>query len=48
MLSVFHESGLAFRSELRDGVYHMEARFEETGPGATGSASSSSGTSLEP
>ena len=32
MLAVFHESGLAFRSEVQGDVYHLEARFEDAGP----------------
>lgn len=42
MLAVFHESGLAFRSEIQGDVYHLEARFDEAGTSQAPAKSSSS------
>jgi len=41
MLAVFHESGLALRSEIDGDVYHLEARFDEAGASETPSRPSS-------
>jgi len=50
MLAVFHESGLAFRSEVQGEVYHLVARFDEAGaseaPARSSSPSSSSSSSI--
>lgn len=34
MLLVFHRSGLRFRGALEDGVYHLEARYDDAAPAA--------------